>query len=80
MRLAAMRNLGPVTERQLIELGIATPSRLAEVGAVEAWRALRAAYPTVNRICLYALEGALNDVDWRDLPPDVMAELRVVRD
>jgi DNA transformation protein len=78
--LADLPNLGPVTEQQLMSLGISTPAELGAVGAVDAWRQLRAAYPTVNRICLYALAGALEGVDWRDLPADVMAELRAVQE
>ena len=79
-RLADLPNLGPVTERQLASLGITTPAQLAAVGAVDAWQQLRAAYPTVNRICLYALAGALEGIDWRDLPAEVLADLRAVKD
>ena len=78
VRLRDLANLGPVTERQLGELGIDTPAQLADLGAIEAWHRLRAAFPTVNRICLYALEGALRDIDWRDLPPQVLSELKRV--
>ncbi|MBK5306294.1 MAG: TfoX/Sxy family protein [Frankiaceae bacterium] len=78
VRLSDLPNLGLVTETQLTALGISTPQQLADVGPVEAWRQLRAAYPTVNRICLYALAGALEGVDWRDLPAAVLADLRAV--
>jgi hypothetical protein len=69
-----------VTEQQLTALGITTPTELAAVGAVDAWRQLRAAYPSVNRICLYALAGALEGIDWRDLPAVVMDQLRAVNE
>jgi nucleotidyltransferase/DNA polymerase involved in DNA repair len=79
-RIADLPNLGPVTERQLASLGIHTPAQLADLGPIEAWLQLRAAYPTVNRICLYALVGAREGIDWRDLPATVLADLRAVSD
>jgi DNA transformation protein len=79
-RIADLPNLGPVTQRQLASLGIHTPAQLAGLGPIEAWFQLRSAYSTVNRICLYALVGALEGVDWRDLPAAVLADLRAVSD
>jgi len=47
------------------------------LGAVEAYRRLQAARPAeVTVLALYALEAALLDVPWTDLPLDLRARLR----
>jgi hypothetical protein len=56
--IAELRNLGPVTQRRLAEVGIATEAELRRVGAEEAWRRLRFAFgKDVTLNALYALEG-----------------------
>ncbi len=40
-----MRNLGPVMERQLAEVGIASEEELRAAGSVEAFARLRFAFP-----------------------------------
>ena len=68
MRLRDLRNLGPASERFLEEAGITTPEELDDVGSVEAYRRVleRGGHATLN--LLWALEGALLGVDWRELP------------
>ena len=74
--LRDLRNLGPASERMLRAAGIRTPSELDELGAVEAYRRVIAAgaHPSLN--LLWAIEGALLDLDWRELPSERKAELR----
>lgn len=75
-RLSEMRNLGPVSERQLIEADICTPEDLRALGAVAAWQQLRFVFGRrISRNFLYAIEGALRGCDWRQLPADVKTEL-----
>ncbi len=75
-RLRDLRNLGPRSEQLLAEVGIGTPEELDEVGAAEAYRRLtEAGIPGLTRTMLWALAGALLDLDWRELPPGVRAEL-----
>ena len=75
--LAGLRNLGPVTTGRLREVGIDMPEELRAVGAVEAYRRLRFAFPKDSSvIALMALEGALQDVDWRLLGAERVAELK----
>ncbi len=75
--LIHLKNLGPTTVQWLREIGIASRADLDRVGAVEAWRPLKISRPqkvTLNG--LYALAGALLDVQWNDLPADLKAALR----
>ena len=75
-RLRDLRNLGPASEQALVRAGIRTPEQLDEVGAAAAFRRLaEAGTPHLTRVFLWALAGALLDVDWRELPAGVKADL-----
>ena len=66
-----LRNIGPIVSKKLIKAGIDTPAKLKKIGAKKAFLRMfqtggfcgkfHAAY-------LYALEGAIQDCDWRALP------------
>lgn len=74
---SSLRNLGAAMDRWLREAGIETVAELRAIGAEAAWARLRfVCGPKVNLIGLYALEAALTDRDWRDLPPDRKAQLQ----
>lgn len=74
-RLADLRNLGPASEEQLRAVGIETPEHLDAIGSVEAFVRLKQTYGSaVTLVFLYALEGALLDVHWNELPPGVKTE------
>jgi hypothetical protein len=70
-----MRNLGPKSSAWLRQVGLKTPEALAEVGPLEAFmRVKRAGFkPSLN--LLYALEGALLDCHWQEVPPARREEL-----
>jgi DNA transformation protein len=71
-----MRNLGPVMERRLREIGIETEDDLRALGSIATWRRLRFVFGRdVSVIALHAMEAALLDCDWRHLPPEVKARL-----
>ncbi len=82
-RISAMRNLGPVMERQLAEVGIDSEEALRTVGAVEAFARLRFAVPRISLNALHAMEAALLGIPWQDLPREtkdrLAAELGGVR-
>ncbi|HEY7769970.1 TfoX/Sxy family protein [Longimicrobium sp.] len=71
-----MRNLGPYCERVLNAIGVHTAAELRELGAVNAYRllALRGHRPSLNLV--WAIEAALTDVHWMDLPPETKARLK----
>jgi hypothetical protein len=72
-----VRNLGPKSAALLREVGIRTYAELANVGAIEAFRRARAFAPhRVSLNLLYALEGALTNTHWNQLPEPVREELR----
>ncbi len=75
--LAAVKNIGPITAHRLHEVGVRTLADLEALGAVEAYRRVKAAFPRdTTLVCLYALQGALLDLHWNELPPDLKVQLR----
>jgi DNA transformation protein len=77
LAIVGMRNLGPKMALWLGGIGIHTGAELSRVGAVDAWVQLRAARQgQVSLLALYAMQAALMDVDWRELPDELKAALR----
>lgn len=75
--LISLRNIGAKSAQWLQAVGIQTAEDLYEVGVVEAYRRTKAVFPDkVSLNMLYALQGALLDLPWNELPPDMAAKLR----
>jgi hypothetical protein len=75
--IAALKNLGPTTARDLAEVGVATFAQLQEVGPVDAWHRLNELRPKqYSLVGLYALAGALLDKEWKELEPEYRTQLR----
>jgi len=75
--LTMLKNIGPASARQLRDVGIETAAELRRIGAPDAYRRLKHAFPRhVSLMMLYALEGALRDCHWNRLPPGVKARLK----
>ncbi|WP_331344737.1 TfoX/Sxy family protein [Cellvibrio sp. UBA7661] len=73
--LLQLKNLGMASVNILRAVGINTHADLKRTGAVEAYRRIRARDINVSKVMLYALQGALMNVHWNDIPPDLKARL-----
>lgn len=73
--LLQLKNLGVASVNILRAIGINTHADLERLGAVETYRRIRARNINVSKVMLYALEGALMDIHWNDIPPDLKARL-----
>ncbi|WP_415894933.1 TfoX/Sxy family DNA transformation protein [Neptuniibacter sp. PT34_22] len=72
-----MRNIGPVSRRWLAEIEIYSLADLEQVGPIATYkmiRSMRGGKVSIN--LLWALVGALEDIDCRDLSPERKAEFR----
>ena len=78
--LTSMRNLGKEMARKLRSVGIDAPEKLAEAGAKTAFFQLKTRYPNVCLVHLYALEGAVRNVDYNRLPPETKEDLKALWD
>lgn len=63
----ALRNLGPRSREMLAAAGIHTVADLAARGAVRAWDDVRRAGQPASLNLLWALVGALEGRDWREV-------------
>lgn len=70
-----LKNIGKVSEYWLNSIGIRSADDLARVGSVEAYKRLKSMYPQVNILALYAMEAALWDLHWNDLPEHLKQSL-----
>jgi len=70
-----LRNIGPKSAAWLRQTGVRTLDELKEVGALSAYvRIKRAGFkPSLN--LLYALEGAILDCHWQEIPGERRSEL-----
>lgn len=73
--LLQLKNLGMASVNILHAVGINTCAELRRTGAVEAYRKIKAREINVSKVMLYALQGALLDIHWNDLPPDLKQQL-----
>jgi len=73
--LLQLKNLGMASVNILHAIGINTYADLQKAGAVEAYRRIRSRDINVSKVMLYALQGALMNVHWNDLAPDIKAQL-----
>ena len=80
MSTAKLRNIGPKSAAWLRQVGLRSREDLESVGAVDAFmRVKRAGFkPSLN--LLYALEGALLDCHWQDVPEARRSELVLAAD
>ena len=70
-----LRNIGPKSAAWLRQVGLRTLDDLAAAGPVEAYMRVRRAGFRPGLNLLYAIEGALNDTHWQEVPDARRVEL-----
>ncbi|MDO3381946.1 TfoX/Sxy family protein [Gilvimarinus algae] len=73
--LLQLKNLGMASVNILRAVGINSYQDLQKIGAVGAYLRIKDRDINVSKVMLYALQGALMDVHWNDLPPDLKTQL-----
>lgn len=75
-----MRNIGPKSAAWLRQVGLRSLEDIAAAGTVDAFMKVRRAgfKPSLN--LLYALEGALLDCHWQEIPAERRSELVLAAD
>lgn len=74
--LASMMNIGREMEKKLGSVGINTAEELVRSGAEQAFLKLKEKYPNVCLVHLYALEGAICNMEFNSLPEGRKRELK----
>lgn len=78
--LTSLRNIGKGIEKKLKSIDITTAEELINVGSEEAFIRLKFHYPNVCAVYLQALEGAVLDCDYNQLPDDVKQRIKKISD
>lgn len=78
--LTSMVNIGGEMARKLRAVGIGSAEELMEAGAKEAFLRLKTLYPQVCLVHLYALEGAIQNVEFNSLPQAQKQDLQEFSD
>ncbi|MFD2206672.1 TfoX/Sxy family DNA transformation protein [Kiloniella antarctica] len=79
VELLKLKNLGPKTVPHLVEIGILSRNDLVAIGTEEVFRRIYFRYRDESRLSLnylYALEGAIEDCDWRWISAERKLELK----
>lgn len=71
-----LKNLGPRSVEWLASIGVETRSDLERIGSVAIYARLKADGLPVSLNLLYAIEAALLNIDWRELPGETKAQLK----
>lgn len=72
--LLKLKNIGENSADWLLAIDIKSIAQIEELGAVEVYKRLRARFP-VSRNMLWALQGALMDLPYNQLPPETRQAL-----
>lgn len=82
-KISEMRNLGPACEKDLNAVGIETAAQVIELGAEETFiqmllgrKAVGRSAKCCNAAYLYAIYGAIHDIDWRSLSEQKKAQFK----
>jgi len=78
--LTSLRNIGKEMAQKLKSVDIATAEQLKEIGSREAFTRLKLQMHNVCLVHLYALEGAITDREFNELPEDVKQNLKSFSD
>ena len=78
--LTSMMNIGKEMEKKLTSVGIDSSGKLIEAGSKQAFFKLKEKYPQVCLVHLYALEGAIQNMEFNSLPEDKKMELKEFSD
>lgn len=78
--LTSMMNIGREMSKKLTAIGIDSPDKLIRSSAEQTFLKLKTAYPNVCLVHLYALEGAIQNIEFNELPEDRKKELKEFSD
>lgn len=78
--LTSMANIGREMARKLKNVGIDTPEMLTAAGAKQAFFQMKNLYPNVCLVHLYALEGAVRNMEFNALSEETKKDLKEFSD
>lgn len=80
VELTLMKNIGKEIEKKLKSVGIHSAEELTKLGSKEAFFRLKVRYPNVCLVHLYTIQGAIDDVEYNQLPDEIKNDLKCFSD
>lgn len=74
--LTSMQNIGKEMEKKLKSINICTAEELIQTGSEEAFLRLKMRFPNVCLVHLYTLQGAIDNMEYNQLPDEVKRDLK----
>lgn len=78
--ITSMMNIGKEMAKKLADVGIDSSEKLMKAGSKQAFLKLKERYPQVCLVHLYALEGAVQNVEFNSLAEEKKKELKEFSD
>lgn len=78
--LDSMLNIGKELKAKLFSIGVSSSDELIKIGSKEVFRQLKQRYPNVCLAHLYALQGAIDHIDYNKLSDEVKLDLKKFSD
>ncbi len=78
--LTSLKNIGKEMERKLKSIGINSPDELKKIGSKDAFFRLKLRYPEICLVHLYTLQGAVDDMEYNQLPEEMKKDLKKFTD
>jgi len=75
-----MQNIGKELEKKLKFIGINSAEELIKTGSKEAFFQLKFHYPNVCLVHLYALQGAIENIEYNQIPDEIKHDLKCFND
>ena len=75
-----MLNIGKEMKAKLYSIGVTSSQDLIRLGSKEVFVQLKERYPNVCLVHLYALQGAINHIDYDKLSDEVKFDLKQFSD
>lgn len=79
-KLDDMLNIGKEMKAKLFSIGVRSSEDLIQLGSKEVFVQLKEQYPNVCLVHLYALQGAILNVDYDKLSDEVKVDLKKFSD
>ncbi len=74
--IASLKNLGSKSAAQIVAVGIDGPDEIRIVGAADVYHRVKSRFPNSTSLnLLWALQGALMEIHWHDIPDDIKRQL-----
>ncbi len=74
--LTSLKNIGKEMERKLKTVEINSAEDLKQIGSEEAFFRLKIRYPEICLVHLYALQGAIDNVEFNQLSNEIKQKLK----